>query len=168
MADALMLSGETSVGKYPVEVVRSMQKIIDATEKGYHYYRENPPREFSRTFLSDSVCYAACKMAAQTHAKAIITFTHSGYTAMQIASYRPDTNIFAFTDNKRVLRKLSLVWGVRAYHSDVFENIHEYVVQTIERMKEWDLIHEDDVVIHVGSTPTLERGRTNILRLSYV
>ncbi|KPL16671.1 MAG: pyruvate kinase [Bacteroides sp. SM23_62] len=167
-ADALMLSGETSVGKYPVQVVRSMQQIIDATEKGYDYFRSNPPREFSRTYLSDSICFSACKMAEQTLAKAIITFTHSGYTAYRIASHRPKANIFAFTDNKRIINKLSLVWGVRAYFSETFNSIDEAINRSIERLFEMNLIQEEDVVIHVGSTPVLERGRTNMIKLSYV
>ncbi|MFC2099163.1 pyruvate kinase [Bacteroidota bacterium] len=167
-ADALMLSGETSVGKYPVEVVRSMQKIIDATEKGYNYFRNNPPKEFSRTYLADSICYSACSMAEQTNAKAIIIYTYSGYTALRIASHRPAASIFAFTDNKRVIRKLSLVWGIRAYYSDLFASINDYYNESTARLKELDLIQDDDVIIHVGSTPTLERGRTNIVKLSYV
>ncbi len=167
-ADALMLSGETSVGKYPVEVVRSMQKIIDATEKGYRYFRNNPPREFTRTFLADSICYAACSMAEQTRAKAIVTFTYSGYTALRIASHRPAASIFAFTDNIRIIRKLSLVWGIRAYYSELFASIDDYFDHSINHLKELGLIHDDDVVIHVGSTPTPERGRTNIVKLSYV
>ncbi len=167
-ADALMLSGETSVGKYPVQVVRSMQQIIDATEKGYDYFRSNPPREFSRTYLADSICFSACKMAEQTDAKAIITFTHSGYTAYRIASHRPKVNIFAFTDNPHIINKLSLVWGVRAYFSDTFQSIDEAINNSIERLLDKDLIHEKDVVIHVGSTPVPERGRTNMIKLSYV
>jgi pyruvate kinase len=167
-ADALMLSGETSVGHDPVEVVRSMQRIVDWTEKGYQYYRDNPAREFSRTFLSDSICDSACKMAERTHAKAIITFTHSGYTAYQIASHRPAANVFAFTDNKRLISKLSIVWGVRAFHVEVFKDIDKYIDYSIQFLKEKGLISDDDVVIHIGSTPILERGRTNMLKLSYV
>jgi len=167
-ADALMLSGETSVGKYPVQVVRSMQQIIDATEKGYDFFRSNPPREFSRTYLSDSICFSACKMAEQTDAKAIIVFTHSGYTAYRIASHRPEANIFAFTDNKRIINKLSLVWGVRTYFSETFKSIDEATNQSIERLLKLNLIQEEDVVIHVGSTPVPERGRTNMIKLSYV
>jgi pyruvate kinase len=167
-ADALMLSGETSVGHDPVEVVRSMQRIIDWTEKGYHYYRNNPVQEFSTTFLSDSICYSACKMAKRTGAMAIVTFTHSGYTAFKIASHRPQANIFAFTDNKRIIRKLSLAWGVRAFHSEVFENIDLYINHSIQRLKEMNLIKDEDVVVHIGSTPILERGKTNLLKLSYV
>jgi len=167
-ADAVMLSGETSVGKYPVGVVNSMQKIIDWTEKAYTYYRDNPPREFTRTFLSDSICYNACKMAEQTSAKAIITFTHSGYTAFRIASHRPDVDIFAFTDNERLLKKLSLVWGVRAFLSKEFQNIDDYIDYSIRQLLEMNHIQEEDVVIHVGSTPIPERGRTNMIKLSYV
>jgi pyruvate kinase len=167
-ADALMLSGETSAGKYPVEVIHSMQKIIDWTEKGYHFHRDNPPREFSRTFLSDSICYNACNMAEQSKARAIITFTHSGYTAFQIASHRPKAEIFAFTDNERIIRKLSLVWGVRSFHSKVFDNIDDYISHSIDRLLDLKLIQEEDVVIHVGSTPILERGRTNMIKMSFV
>ena len=167
-ADALMLSGESSVGHDPVEVVRSMQRIIDWTEKGYHYYRNNPAREFSRTFLSDSICDSACKMAESTHARAIITFTHSGYTAFQIASHRPEASIFVFTDNERIIRKLSIVWGVRAFYVEVFEDIDKYIEYSIRFLKDRNLIRDDDVVVHIGSTPILERGRTNMLKLSYV
>jgi len=167
-ADAVMLSGETSVGRYPVEVVQSMQRIIDWTEKGYKYYRHNPPREFSRTYLSDSICYNACKMAEQTRARAIITFTHSGYTAFQIASHRPQAHIFAFTDNPRILAKLSLLWGVRAFVAQEFSVIDDYIDHSIKKLLEMKLIKEEDVVIHVGSTPILERGRTNMIKLSYV
>jgi pyruvate kinase len=167
-ADALMLSGETSAGKYPVEVVNSMQRIIDWTEKGYNFYKHNPPREFSRTFLPDSICYNACKMAEQSKAHAIITFTHSGYTAFQIASHRPKAEIFAFTDNEKILRKLSLVWGVRSFYSKVFDNIDDYINHSIDQLLEQKLINEEDVVVHVASTPILERGRTNMIKLSYV
>jgi len=167
-ADALMLSGETSVGKYPVEVVHSMQKIIDATERGYNYFRKNPPRDFSRTFLADSICYAACSMAEQTNAKAIITYTYTGYTALRIASHRPSASIFAFTDNSRVIRKLSLVWGIRSYYAEAFSSIDAYIEGSIRQLKELGLVTDDDVVIHAGSTPTNERGRTNIVKLSYV
>ncbi len=167
-ADALMLSGETSVGKYPVQVVQSMQKIIDATEKGFNFFRSNPPREFSRTYLSDSICFNACKLAEQTDARAIITFTHSGYTAYRIASHRPKANIFAYTDNKRIINKLSMVWGVRTYYTDTFSTIDEAINHSIERLLEMNLIQEEDVIIHVGSTPVPERGRTNMIKLSYV
>ncbi len=168
-ADTLMLSGETSVGKYPVDVIRSMQKIIDWTEDyGYHYYINRPPNEYSRTFLSDSICYNACMMAKQTNAEAIVIFTNSGYTAFQISSFRPKAHIFAFTMNQDLLPILSLVWGVRAFLSEGDENIDDYIEHSINFLKDRNLIKEGDVVVHAGSIPILERGRTNMLKLSYI
>ncbi len=168
-ADTLMLSGETSVGEDPPGVIRSMQKIIDWTEAhGFEFFRNNPPVEFSRTFLPDSICYNAVQMAQQTRAKAIITFTHSGYTAIRISSFRPKASIFAITANEALLPMLSLVWGVRAFHTDPHENIEFYINHSIEFLKEKNLIAEGDVVVHVGSIPLLKRGKTNMLKLSYI
>ncbi len=111
-ADAVMLSGETSVGKYPIESVKAMQSIIQYTEQhGYYFYRYHETKENDRTFLSDNICITACKLAEQSSAKAIVAFSHSGYTAYQIASYRPNTNIYVFTNNPTLIPKLSLVWG---------------------------------------------------------
>lgn len=168
-ADTLMLSGETSIGKFPVDVIRSMQKIIHWTEEyGYHYYRDHPPKEFSKDFLSDSICYNACMMAKQTHADAIIIFTASGYTAFKVSSYRPKARIFAFTMNRDLLPVLSLLWGVRAFYSEGDKNIDDYISQSINFLKEKNLLKEGDVVVHAGSIPILERGRTNMLKLSYI
>jgi pyruvate kinase len=168
-ADTLMLSGETSVGRYPDGVINSMQKIIDWTEAhGFKFFRDHPPKDLSRTFLPDSICYNACQMAKQTKAKAIITFTHSGYTAFRISSYRPSSDIFAFTMNKSLLPMLSLVWGVRAYFTGNQKNIEEYINHSIDFLLEKKLISEGDVVVHVGSVPLLKRGKTNMLKLTYV
>lgn len=168
-ADTLMLSGETSVGQYPVEVINSMQKIIDWTEaNGLSYFRNHPPAEFSRTFLPDSTCYNACLMAMQTKAKAIITVTHSGYTAIRISSYRPAADIFAFTMNRNLLPMLSLVWGVRAFYTEVYNNIEDYINHSIEILMEKKLLKHGDVVIHVGSIPLMQRGKTNMLKITYL
>ena len=168
-ADTLMLSGETSVGKYPVAVIHSMQRIIDWTEAhGYNFYRDHPPMEFTPTFLPDSICYNACMMAKQTGAKAIVIFTNSGYTAFRIASYRPEANIFAFTMNRNLIPVLSLVWGVRAIMSPGHNNIDDYINHSIEYLVEKDLIKPGSVIVHAGSIPILERGRTNMLKLSYI
>jgi pyruvate kinase len=168
-ADTLMLSGETSTGKYPVEVINSMQKIIDWTEaNGLKYFRDHAPAEFSRTFLADSACYNACLMAMQTKAKAIVTFTHSGYTAFRISSYRPAASIFAFTMNKSLLATLSLVWGVRTFYTENYDNIEDYINHSIEFLLKKKLIEAGDVVVHVGSIPLNQRGKTNMLKLTYI
>jgi pyruvate kinase len=167
-ADALMLSAETSAGKYPIGSIIAMQKIIDWTEKGFIFNRETLPIKNTRTFLPDSICLNACRMASQTNAKAIVTFTYSGYTAFKISSHRPDADIFVFTRNKTLLRKMSLVWGVRAFYFDEHDNMDDAIHHSIEFLKKNEYIKETDVVVHVGSTPFEEKGQTNMLKLSYV
>ncbi len=168
-ADTLMLSGETSVGKYPVETIRNMQKIVDSTEfRGFHFFRKHVPREQNKTFLADSVCYNAVVMAEQSEASAIISLTHSGYTAFRISSHRPRANIFAFTFNREILRQMSLVWGVRTYFFDDCNNIDEYIDYSIRFLLSQNYIRKGDMVVHVGSIPIMEKGKTNMIKLSKV
>jgi len=171
-ADALMLSGETSVGNYPVETINSMQRIIDYTEK--HSSRINLlerlhiPVKSSPTFLADSVCYNASKLAEQVGAKAIILFTQSGYTALKISGYRPPTNIYAFTGNKKLVQQLSLVWGIKPYHLDTYNQLNTAVGKSVEILKTENLLADGDCVVFVGSTPLSEHGSTNMLKVSYI
>ena len=168
-ADAVMLSGETAVGKYPVEVVKAMRQIIDWTEAhGFQYNRETLPDVTNRTFLPDSICLNACRMADQAKAKAIVLFTFSGYTALRISSHRPQAETFVFTRNKALVRKMALIWGAHAYHSEETNSIDEAVEQSITALKERGYLKKGDVVVHVGSTPFEEKGQTNMIKLSYV
>lgn len=167
-ADALMLSAETSAGKYPVESVIAMQRIIDYSEKGFSFNRETLPLFNTRTFLPDSICLNTCRLANQTNAKAIITFTNSGYTAFKISSYRPQAYIFAFSRNPALLRKLSLVWGVRAFSYDNIDNIDKAIDHSLEVLKAGAFVKDNDVVVHAASTPFEERGQTNTIKVSYV
>jgi pyruvate kinase len=168
-ADTLMLSGETSVGKYPDLVINSMQKIIDWTEaNGFKYFRGSSPSVMTRTFFQDTTCFSAVQMAEQSRATAIITFTHSGYTAFRISSHRPKANIFAFTMNNSLLPMLSLVWGVRAYYLESGDNIELYINNSIKFLLDKNLIPPGDVIVHIGSIPLLKRGKTNMLKLSYI
>ncbi|NVO03950.1 MAG: pyruvate kinase [Bacteroidetes bacterium] len=168
-ADALMLSGETSVGKYPIETIYSMQKIIDYTETtGKPFNKQHSPKEGSPTFFADSICYNASLLAQQIHASAIVVFTHSGYTAFRISSHRPEADIFAFTNNKTILRKMSLAWGVRALYVDVYDKIDEAINESIKILLEKKLVKKGDTIIHVGSTPLNHLGSTNMLKVSIV
>jgi pyruvate kinase len=167
-ADALMLSAETSVGKYAVESIIAMQRIIDWTEKGFLFNRETLPETGSVTFLPDSICLNACRMASQTNAKAIVTFTYSGYTAFKISSHRPNACIYVFTRNQSLLRKMSLVWGVRAFPFIEHNILDEAIQHSIKFLKANNEISEGDVIVHVGSTPVEEKGQTNMIKLSYV
>jgi pyruvate kinase len=168
-ADALMLSAETSVGKFPAITIRCMQQIIDWTENnGFPYYKEHPPQENTKDYLAETICYQACKTAFLSNAKAIITFTHSGYTAYKISSHRPEADIFVFTQNKMLVRKMALVWGVRAFYKEEFENIDDAINYSKKALTDKELIQSEDRILHVGSTPLCEKGPTNMIRLGIV
>jgi len=168
-ADTVMLSGETSVGKYPVQTIRNMQKVIDSTETDeFCFYREHPPVPDSETFLADSICYNAVMMAKQVGAAAIITLTFSGYTAFRISSHRPRAPIFTFTMNYDLIRHLSLVWGVRTYYFAECKDVDEYIDYTLDFLMGQKLLKKGDLVVHVGSIPILEKGKTNMMKLTHV
>jgi pyruvate kinase len=168
-ADAVMLSAETSVGKYPVEVIEVMQKIVARVEHEERiYFREHSPHLKTHTFISDSICYNACVMAHHANVSAIITMTNSGYTAFKISSHRPKANIFVFTDNHTLLTTLSLVWGVRGFYYDRYESTDRTMEDLKSYLKREGLVKTDDLVINTASMPLVEKGRTNMLRLSQV
>lgn len=168
-ADCLMLSGETSVGKYPSETIESMEKIISYGEsKSYKYFRNNPPSGLSPTFFTDSICYNACKLAEQSDAKAIITFSYSGYTAFRIAGYRPKSSIFVFTSNPELMPRLALVWGLRSFYMEQMKDIDHAIEVSIKALLDEGMIEPGNIVIHAASTPLHQRGHTNMLKISYV
>lgn len=168
-ADAVMLSGETSVGKFPVRVIENMQSIIYAIEKGSQiYFKEHKPIVKNQTYISDSICFNACVMAQQVDASAIITMTNSGYTGFKLASHRPKANIFIFTDNSALLNTMSLVWGVRGFYYNSYVSTDETIKEIKEFLKKNDLVKPDDLIINIASIPMQEKGRANMLKLSYI
>ncbi len=168
-ADAVMLSAETAIGKHPVEVIVAMQKIIWRVEQETRiYYREHPPHLKTQTFISDSICYNACVMARQANVSAIITMTNSGYTAFRISSHRPRANIFVFTDNHSLLSTLSLVWGVRGFYYNKYESTDKTMEDLKSILKKEGHVKTDDLIINTASMPLIEKGRTNMIRLSHV
>ena len=168
-ADTVMLSGETSVGKYPVQTIINMQKIIDSTEtEEYIYYREHIPKPQAASFEADAICHNAVQLAKLVNAAAIISLTHSGFTAIQISSHRPKAPIFTFTMNKNLINDLSLVWGVRTFYFGECTHINDYIDYTEEFLVSQNLLKKGDLVVHVGSIPILEKGKTNMLKLTRV
>ncbi|NOZ35837.1 MAG: pyruvate kinase [Chlorobi bacterium] len=167
--DTVMLSGETSVGKYPVETIENMHRIIQNTEKyRYNYNRGLPPKPDSSRFLRDNVCYSASIMAERVGAKAIITFTEKGSTASTISGYRPKADIFAFTLHKELLSALSLLWGVRAVLFEEVDNVDDAIELSIRILKGKGLLKSGDYVIHVASTPMHISHKTNMLKVTKV
>ncbi len=168
-ADTVMLSGETSVGKYPVEVIECMHDIIQCTEeKAYKYNRGSAPQEFNQTFIVDSLCYSASMLATQSKASAIILFTHSGRAVYQISGRRPNAKIYVFTDDNELISRLSLLWGVKVFNFSFDKNIDEAIEYSTELLKEKKEIHSGDIVVHLGSTPLFKRERLNMMKITYV
>jgi pyruvate kinase len=169
-ADAVMLSGETSVGKHPHKVVEAMSKIIAQVEEEHTlYYGERPPIFSSDDrYISDHVCYGATQLARHTNAAAIITMTHSGYTAFRISSYRPRASVFVFTDNYSILTQLSLVWGVRGFYYDKNISTDHTIADIKFILKKEGLVVKDDFIINTASIPLSEKGKSNMIKLSVV
>lgn len=168
-ADAVMLSGETSVGKFPNEVIRTMVNIVDEMEKfdGIYHKDQLPDKSQSR-FISDSICFNACRLAQRVEADAIITMSFSGYTAYKIASQRPNAPIFVFTGNKQIITQLSLVWGVRAFYYDKKVSTDHTIADIKYLLTKDGLLKQGDLVINIASIPIEENGKSNMLKLSYV
>ncbi|MCU0433637.1 MAG: pyruvate kinase [Bacteroidia bacterium] len=169
-ADAVMLSGETSVGKHPHKVVEAMSKIIAQVEEEHTlYYGERPPLfSTDERYVSDHICYAATQLARHTNAAAIITMTQSGYTAFRISSYRPRASIFVFTDNYSILTQLSLVWGVRGYYYDKNISTDHTIADIKFILKKEGLVVKDDFIVNTASIPLSEKGKSNMIKLSIV
>jgi pyruvate kinase len=170
-ADAVMLSAETATGNYPTLVVETMRKIIMEVEKtDYHYNREDElePQPHSPSFLSDAVCYNACKLAQDTQANALIGMTQSGYTGFMLSSYRPKSPLFIFSKEKTLINQLSLSWGVRAFHYAEEESMDDIVADLTEILKQRGFIKKGDVIINTGSIPVSEHLPTNLLKISKV
>jgi len=168
-ADALMLSGETSIGKYPSETIYCMQKIISQTEShGKAVLVQPAAEEGSVTFHADMICLSATNLANDITARAIVVFTDSGYTAHRISAHRPKSDIFVFTHNKTLEKKLSLVWGVKVYYINTYESIEEVSKESIAILKNEKLIAKGDDIVQVGSLPLNLRGRTNIIKLTHI
>ncbi|WP_027001932.1 pyruvate kinase [Hugenholtzia roseola] len=169
-ADALMLSGETAVGKYPVEVVKSVMKTIHSMEVNaesiYNRYYEIDPSY--PDFIARSVLTTACRLAQNTQAKAILSMTQSGYTAFRIASHRPKARIFIFTGNARLLTTVSLIWGVRGFFYDRFVSTDITFKETQQILVDNGLLEKGDLFINTASMPINEKQRTNVVKLSKV
>jgi pyruvate kinase len=168
-ADAVMLSGETSIGKHPIKVVKKMQKILTNIEKAkFIYDKKLVADKSSKTWVSDAICFNACKIAKEIKAKAIIGMTKSGYTAFKLSSYRPKANIFIFTENIKLLPTLNLFWGIRAYHYNEFVGTNQTIDDVIEILKKKNLVKEGNLIVNTVTMPLSAHGRTNALKVSRI
>lgn len=167
--DAVMLSGETSVGDHPSLVVQSMVKIIQQAESHYEMVEKRPKPEFGvDTYLSDVVCIEAARIADTVNARAITGLTVSGYTAFKMSAFRPKADIYIFSDRMYMLNLLTLVWGVKCFHYSKFTTTDETFEDIIDILKKGKLIKKGDVIVNTGSMPIHKRLRTNMLKITEV
>lgn len=170
-ADALMLSAETATGQHPALVIETMSKIILEVEKtAYDYNRDDilAPQPQSPSFMSDALCYSACKLAADVQADALIGMTQSGYTGFMLSSYRPKSLLYVFSKERSLINQLSLSWGVRALFYEEEESLDNIFFDELNILKERGFIKNGDVVINTGSTPVNLHLPTNILKITKV
>lgn len=169
-ADAVMLSGETSVGKDPVNVIETMCKIIEAVENTEEiYFKESiPDNKGDERYITDSICFNATRLAQRVGATAIITMTHSGYTAFKISSQRPKASTFVATGNRQLLNIMSLVWGVEGVYYDKMVSTDHTIADLKYLLKKKEWVKHNDLVINITSMPIEEKGKSNMLKLSHV
>lgn len=168
-ADAVMLSGETSVGEYPVQVIEKMTQIIEAVEdSALIHVPQNTPQIKTNRFITKYVCQHAVQMANAIHAKAISTLTNSGYTAFQISAWRPHAHILVFTSNKRKLTELNLLWGVKTFYYGKFVSTDDTIHDVNEIAKEKGYVEKGDYLINLAAMPVVDKGMVNTVRISEI
>ncbi len=167
--DAVMLSGETSVGNHPIQTVQAMNKIIYEAEQHYQLKDKRPKsNKNSSTYHSDVICISAAEMSDKIGAKAICGITVSGYTAFKVSSYRPKAKICIFSSSQKMLKTLNLVWGVRCFHYEKFTTTDGTISDTIAILKEKGIVNKGDAVLNTGSMPIEKRFTTNMMKITVV
>ncbi|PIB31355.1 pyruvate kinase [Maribacter sp. 4U21] len=168
-ADAVMLSGETSVGNYPVQVIEKMASILKSVEASdLIHVPHDPPHIRTNRYITKSVCYHAALMANEIKAKAISTLTNSGYTAFQISAWRPSAHILVFTSNRRILTQLNLLWGVKAFYYDKFVSTDETIEDVNGIACKKGFLEVGDMLISLAAMPIKAKGMVNTLRVTEI
>ena len=168
-ADAVMLSGETAAGNYPVQVIQKMTQICEAVEDSpLINVPQNTPQIKTKRFITKTICQQAAIMANTIHAKAICTLTNSGYTAFQISAWRPSAHILVFTSNKRILTQLNLLWGVKSFFYDKDESTDDTVIDVNNIAREKGYVVKGDYLINLAAMPIRDKGMVNTMRISEI
>ena len=168
-ADAVMLSGETSVGKYPVEVINTMANILTTVENSELIeVPQEPPTIRTKRFITKSICYHAAHLANDINARAICTLTNSGYTAYQISAWRPQAHVLVFTSNRQILNQLNLLWGVKAFYYSNLNSTDKTVEEINQIALEKGYIEKEDMLVNLTAMPIESKGMVNTLRVSVI
>jgi pyruvate kinase len=168
-ADAVMLSGETSVGNYPVQVIEKMTSILKSVEgSDLISVPQSPPHIRTKRYITKSICYHASLMANEIQAEAISTLTNSGYTAFQISAWRPSSHILVFTSNRRILTQLNLLWGVKAFFYDKFVSTDDTIEDVNKIASDRGFLKKGDMVVSLAAMPIKAKGMVNTLRVTEI
>jgi len=167
--DAIMLSGETAAGKYPLESVKVMGNIARRTESAIDYRNLLKTKAIEReTSVTDAISHATCMTAADLDASAILTATSSGYTTRMVSKFRPSAPIIAATTKESVRRRLSLIWGVYSVLTDQLHSTDDVIDLSVERSLEAKLIHNGDLIVITAGVPVGVAGTTNLIKVHIV
>ena len=168
-ADAVMLSGETSVGKYPVGVINNMSDILTAVENSELIeVPHTPPNIRTKRFITKSICYHAAHLANDIEARAICTLTNSGYTAYQISAWRPQAHVLVYTSNRRILNQLNLLWGVKAFYYNNLNSTDKTVEEINQIALDKGYVEKEDMLVNLTAMPIETKGMVNTLRVSVI
>jgi pyruvate kinase len=166
-ADAVMLSGETSVGEYPVEVIKQMRRIIESVENSPLIKIPDVYVQcVNERFISKTLCHQAALTANAINAEVITTLTDSGFTAFHISSWRPKSNILVFSSNQRILAMLNLLWGVKGIYYDKFVSTDQTIEDINNLANKKGYLNKGDYAVNITSMPVKERGMANTMRIS--
>jgi pyruvate kinase len=169
-ADAVMLSGETATGNYPVQVIQKMTQICEAVEDSpLIQVPQNTPQIKTKRFITKTICHQAALLANEIKAKAICTLTNSGYTAFQISAWRPSSgHILVFTSNRRILTQLNLLWGVKSFYYDNESSTDDTVTDVNKIAVEKGYAQKGDYLINLAAMPIKDKGMVNTMRVSEI
>ena len=166
--DAIVLSGETAAGKYPVEAVKTMATIAKRIEETLDYDNILRSKGLNNTNVTDAISYATCTTAKSLNASGIVTSTSSGHTARMVSKFRPNTPIIAATPNEKTSRQLSLSWGVYTVNCQQAGNTDDLIDNSIEASKNEGFIHDGELVVITAGVPTGVSGTTNLIKVHVV
>lgn len=168
-ADAVMLSAETASGMYPVETIQNMVRIIHSAEKHPDIYNKHYHLEkHSSNFHAQSLVSHACKLASEVAAKALIGITQSGSSAFRVSSYRPEANIYIFSNNRSLVTTLNLLWGVKCFFYDNFVSTNQTFEEVEKVLVDGGYLKKGDIYINMASIPMKEKKKTNMIKLTWV
>ena len=168
-ADAVMLSGETSVGQYPVEVIRTMTNILTSVESSSLIkVPQEAPTIRTKRFITKSICYHAAHIANDIEAKDICTLTNSGYTAFQISAWRPSAHVLVYTSNTRILNRLGLLWGVKTFYYNNLNSTDMTVEEINEMAFKAGYVEKEDMIVNLTAMQIETKGMVNTLRVSTI